>query len=164
MAVGRLNTLYRSDALFGFTFLCTRIFYFGRLTLSFYMDLRDQVRLYPFCVIIMGLHVHWLLEWIRCVKQGQAMETCRSRSRGDSVHNSWRWHSEEGDDCAHIRLKSFSSVSSTPLPYRQQARLRQERRRKATEEESEGVVAATPVDAGTNSAAAIRRRSKKVVS
>lgn len=69
LALGHLNKEYRSDLMFGFSFLALRILYFGRLTLSFYIDLRDKIPLWYFACAIMCLHAHWFMEWVRQQKR-----------------------------------------------------------------------------------------------
>jgi len=75
MALGRVYKGLRSDSLFGFTFLVTRIFYLGYYIYRLMCDVHPRVVVWPVCMPAMLLHVFWFQGFIQ---QQQRLRTPRS--------------------------------------------------------------------------------------
>eukprot|EP00624_Nannochloropsis_granulata_P001917 evm.model.NODE_19166_length_72781_cov_34.074345.14 len=65
MALGRVYKGLRSDSLFGFTFLVTRILYLGYYIYRLMCDVSPRVVVWPVCVPAMVLHVFWFHGFIQ---------------------------------------------------------------------------------------------------
>lgn len=61
LSLGSFNKKYRSDSIFGATFLLTRILYHIYLTIR----IRSSVMVTSFCVLILCLHIFWFYKWVR---------------------------------------------------------------------------------------------------
>jgi hypothetical protein len=59
MALGRVYKSMRSDAIFGGTFLVTRIFYLGYYIYCLMCDANPRITVWPVCVPAMILHIFW---------------------------------------------------------------------------------------------------------
>ena len=64
MAAGRVYKSMRSDAIFGATFLVTRIVYLGYYIYRLMCDEAPRVTVWPVCVPAMALHVFWFKGFI----------------------------------------------------------------------------------------------------
>lgn len=76
LSVGNYNYKWRSDILFGVTFLLTRIVFHSWLTWYFFS--RGNIPVFGMSVSVLGLHLYWFYNWIlSAIKRRDAcLETC----------------------------------------------------------------------------------------